>query len=81
MARAVTFERGVEDFTLACGTGCGAIACAFAVLSGVPRAHIAIEMPGGMLQVSLKNENGMIRDILLTGPAVTVGEGDTATTS
>ena len=80
-AKAVTYERGVEDFTLACGTGCGAIACAYAVLSCTPHTHVTIEMPGGTLDVSLINENGIIRDILLTGPAVTVGEGETASIS
>ena len=80
-AKAVTYERGVEDFTLACGTGCGAIACAYAVLSGAPRTHVTIEMPGGTLDVSLINENGKLRDILLTGPAVTIGEGEAASIS
>ena len=80
-AKAVTYERGVEDFTLACGTGCGAVACAFSVLSGTPRTHVTIEMPGGTLDVSLINKSGIIRNILLTGPAVTVGEGETASIS
>ena len=80
-AKAVTYERGVEDFTLACGTGCGAIACAFAVLSAASPSRITIGMPGGMLLVSLINENGNIRDIRLTGPAVTLGEGETASIS
>ena len=76
-ARAVTFERGVEDFTLACGTGCGAIASAFATYDpGI--SHVSIEMPGGTLEVSLCCESGHIHDILLTGPAVTIEEDDTA---
>ena len=79
-ARAVTFERGVEDFTLACGTGCGAIACAFAV-SDPSVTRVFITMPGGDLEVSLRNDNGTIRDILLTGPAVTVEDGETASIS
>ncbi|MBQ6372682.1 MAG: diaminopimelate epimerase, partial [Oscillospiraceae bacterium] len=75
-ARAVTFERGVEDFTLACGTGCGAIACAFAFSDPLIN-HVEIEMPGGTLEVSLCCESGHIHDIMLTGPAVTLGETDT----
>ena len=77
-AKAITFERGVEDFTLACGTGCGAIACAIATAYHGASRHVYIEMPGGLLEVSLSCEGDLITDILLTGPAVTVGEGETS---
>lgn len=49
---AVTFERGVEDFTLACGTG--AVAAAMAI-QGLAQASVTtIEMPGGVLRISLQ---------------------------
>ena len=51
--RAVTFERGVEDFTLSCGTG--AVAAAFAC--GVP----AVQMPGGLLRVKVAGSRVSLR--------------------
>lgn len=41
----VTFERGVEDFTLACGSGALSVA---AVVGG---DHVKLQMPGGLLEV------------------------------
>ncbi len=73
--RAVTFERGVEDFTLACGTGCGAVAVSL-ILSGlVPGEELTVEMPGGELSVRLTRNGDRVRDILLTGPTAVVEEG------
>lgn len=74
--RAVTFERGVEDFTLACGTGCGATVAALTLRGALPSGEVSIAMPGGTLSVSARIEGGLARDILLTGPAVTVFEGE-----
>ena len=73
--KAVTYERGVEDFTLACGTGCGAIAASLRLL-GRCGERVDISMPGGELQVELTCAGGMLRDIYLTGPTnmVCVGE-------
>ena len=73
--RAVTFERGVEDFTLACGTGCGAIAVSLSLLGRVPDAPLEIRMPGGLLQVSLRREGDRVHDLLLTGPTAMVETG------
>ena len=75
--RAVTYERGVEDFTLACGTGCGAIAVALLLRGALPENRARIEMPGGTLSVALRREGERVRDILLTGPTAFVGEGET----
>lgn len=47
--KAVTFERGVENFTLACGTGAVAAACYLAQKTGGSR--FVVEMPGGQLLV------------------------------
>lgn len=73
--KAITYERGVEDFTLACGTGCGSIAAALCLL-GLSGDELAIFMPGGELTVSLTAEVGSVRDIYLTGPTNIVCVGD-----
>lgn len=51
--RAVTFERGVEDFTLACGTG--AVAAAMAYANNKVGKKIKVDMPGGKLMVKTAN--------------------------
>ena len=66
--RALTFERGVEDFTPACGTGCGAIAVSLILRGRIPGDQVEIEMPGGLLSVRLRREGRRVRDLLLTGP-------------
>lgn len=69
-----TFERGVEGFTLACGTG--VIAAALASVDGVSPARAAFEMtvaaPGGALRVSVDESRPGVR---LKGPADFVCEG------
>lgn len=76
--RAVTYERGVEDFTLACGTGCGATVAALTLrgdLDGTGKADIA--MPGGTLNIDLTPDlkTHSARDIHLTGPTEVVYKG------
>ena len=73
--RAITFERGVEDFTLACGTGCGALAVSLILRGRVPGSRVEIDMPGGHLSVSLRREGETVGDLLLTGPTAIVEEG------
>ena len=73
--KAITYERGVEDFTLACGTGCGSIAVALRLL-GLSSDELAISMPGGELTVSLTASGGSVQDIYLTGPTNVVCTGD-----
>lgn len=65
---AATFERGVEDFTLACGTGCGSITAALSARGLVSDGKASILMPGGELSVTLEHSDGLVRDIYLTGP-------------
>ena len=74
--RAITFERGVENFTPACGTGCGAAALCFVLLGRIGGTSVTIDMPGGQLSVRLTREGGSARDILLTGPTAVVEEGE-----
>lgn len=47
--RAVTFERGVEDFTLACGTGAVAAAVFQRLFNN--KNKVSVKMPGGDIQV------------------------------
>lgn len=73
--RAITFERGVEDFTLACGTGCGATAVALTLQGRVAGDTLTVQMPGGVLTVRVRCEESEIRELLLTGPTAVVEEG------
>lgn len=63
----VTFERGVEDFTLSCGTG--AIASAHSVLRGEENQPVEVQVPGGRLTVVWKDGAPHLR-----GPARIVAE-------
>ncbi len=69
-----TFERGVEDFTYACGTGTGSTAAALA-LRGLTGASVDAEMRGGTLHVDLELVGGTAKNILLTGPTAVVAKG------
>ena len=50
--RVLTYERGVEDYTLACGTGCGSTACVLAARGLLPGGHLTCENQGGILEVT-----------------------------
>ena len=70
-----TFERGVEDFTLACGTGAGSIG--FALLKkGILKGGVArVNMPGGTLNVELEGNKTGFEDVIISGPTNIVAEG------
>ena len=74
--RAVTFERGVEDFTLACGTGCGSMAAVMTLRGAADGKNVEIRMPGGVLHVDLTVDGEFVKDIYLTGPTDIVSEGE-----
>ena len=65
--RTLTFERGVEDFTLACGTGCGSTASTLYLLGKLPGGCLTAHNRGGTLKVSVEGETE-ITSILLEGP-------------
>ncbi len=70
-----TYERGVEDFTYACGTGTGSLAAVLTLKGTVSGRHIRVRMRGGELIVDVRPENGRIAALLLTGPTNIVAKG------
>ena len=70
-----TYERGVEQETLACGTG--SIACALTGhrLWGMHSPVSILTAGGSTLRISFRLVQGVFRDIRLTGPAEIVFEG------
>lgn len=71
-----TYERGVEDETLSCGTGVTAVAIAMKVLEKTDSEKIVLKTPGGELQVSFKQKDKQFTDIYLKGPAQMVFKGE-----
>ena len=72
-----TYERGVEDETLACGTGMVACALVHHLLTDA-QSPIQVDVAGGdTLEIGFeKTEDGSFRNVTLTGPADFVFEGE-----
>ena len=71
-----TYERGVEDETLSCGTG--ATACALVEGRSFSEGNhsVCVDVLGGQLQVSYeRHEDGSFSHVNLKGPATFVFEG------
>ena len=74
----LTYERGVEDFTLACGTGTGSVVAALMCRGLVSGENTKVHVPGGELFITLNTDpqTQKITDIYLTGPTNIVAEGE-----
>lgn len=70
-----TYERGVEDETLACGTGVTAAAVAMSFW-GSTNDSFDIKAVGGDLNVSLERSESSYQNIWKTGPATFVFKGE-----
>ncbi len=70
-----TYERGVEDETLSCGTGVTAVALAMHALKQTDKNQITLKVQGGELRVSFDVANGIYKNVWLIGPAEFVFKG------
>lgn len=70
-----TYERGVEDETLSCGTGATAVAIAMHALGKTSAQQIEILVEGGRLEVSFVKEGDSYKQVCLKGPATFVFKG------
>ena len=73
-----TYERGVENETLACGTGVTAVAIAMHFNKKSSSNRIELIVPGGNLEVKFKEDKGNYTNIMLLGAATFVFEGKIA---
>ncbi|OFX21418.1 MAG: diaminopimelate epimerase [Bacteroidetes bacterium GWA2_31_9b] len=72
-----TYERGVENETLSCGTGVTASAISTSLKTGTDKNSWNIKTLGGKLNVRFKKvSNNHFTDIWLTGPAEFVFKGE-----
>ena len=72
-----TYERGVENETLSCGTGAVAAAIVSVYSGQIDSNNVQVKTRGGILNVSFRrNDKGGFSDIILEGPAVFVFEGE-----
>ena len=73
-----TYERGVEDETMSCGTGVTASAIALSEQLALSDGDytIGIQTPGGNLVVKFHKDAGTYTDVWLCGPATAVFKGN-----
>ncbi len=71
-----TYERGVENETLSCGTGATACALIHTIHKKQQSGDIKVNTKGGLLQVTYeKNNQGRFNAVYLIGPAMLIYNG------
>ena len=76
LIRERTFERGVEDFTYACGTGTGSVVTVLTLQGRVSGKDVRVIMPGGELRIDAERVHSHIASLYLTGPTNIVCKGE-----
>ena len=71
-----TYERGVEDETLSCGTGATAVAIAVHAMGLTNESEIIIQTKGGELIISFETSETGYKNICLEGPTRFVFKGE-----
>lgn len=71
-----TYERGVEDETLSCGTGVTAVALTMHAKKQTDKEEVSIQSLGGELSVTFQKTEEGYKDIFLIGPAEQVFKGE-----
>lgn len=73
-----TYERGVEDETLSCGTGVTACVLAYGIQEGLIGKHeVDVKVKGGELKVSFnQTSKGVFKEVHLIGPGEFVFKGE-----
>lgn len=70
--RILTYERGVEDYTLACGTGSAGVALTLWAQGRLPENKLLAHNRGGDLMVTVEEDAaGQLRALFLEGPTET----------
>ena len=68
-----TFERGVEDETLSCGTGVTASSLSYSMKKNINTVNV--KTLGGEFNVSFQKKNSSFKNIFLQGPTCFVFKG------
>ena len=71
-----TFERGVEDFTYACGTGTGSVVTVLTLQGKVSGSNVKVDMAGGQLIIDVVRDGQLVQDLYLAGPTNIVAKGE-----
>ncbi|PVW16511.1 diaminopimelate epimerase [Marixanthomonas spongiae] len=71
-----TYERGVEDETLSCGTGVTAVAIAMHKKGLTKHSTVHLNTPGGTLTVTFEKIENRYTNVQLQGPATLVFKGE-----
>jgi len=66
--RILTYERYVEDYTLACGTGSASTAVTLWSQGKLPGGVLTVQNPGGDLKITIRSHGNAITALLLEGP-------------
>ncbi|MCH2021001.1 MAG: diaminopimelate epimerase [Saprospiraceae bacterium] len=76
--KVATYERGVENETLSCGTGVTAAAIAYHLNQSMDNTVLPVNVhtKGGQLKVKFQYKNKLFSDIWLCGPALQVFKGE-----